>query len=109
MSDANGDPRLVSTVTRGAPVLTMEEAERSGPAPAMPRTVWALGLISLFMDLSSEIIHALLPLFLTVTLGVGVATVGLIDGIAESTAAISRVDPWCIFQSIAGVTRLLPG
>jgi MFS family permease len=57
----------------------------------MPRTVWALGLVSLFMDISSEIIHALLPLFLTVTLGVGVAAVGLIDGIAESTAAISKV------------------
>lgn len=43
------------------------------------------------MDLSSEIIHALLPLFLTTTLGVSVATVGLIDGIAEATASISKV------------------
>jgi MFS family permease len=58
---------------------------------AIPSTVWALGLVSLMMDLSSEIIHALLPLFLTVTLGVGVAMVGLIDGIAESTAAIFKV------------------
>ncbi|MGE3693429.1 MAG: MFS transporter [Novosphingobium sp.] len=57
----------------------------------IPRTVWALGLVSLFMDLSSEIIHALLPLFLTTTLGVSVAMVGLIDGIAESTASISKV------------------
>ena len=57
----------------------------------IPRTVWALGLVSLFMDLSSEIIHALLPLFLTATLGVSVAVVGLIDGIAESTASISKV------------------
>jgi len=59
--------------------------------PAMPRTVWALGFVSLFMDLSSETIHALLPLFLTVTLGASVATVGLIDGIAESTASISKI------------------
>lgn len=59
--------------------------------PKMPRTVWALGLVSLFMDLSSEIIHALLPLFLTATLGVSVTVVGLIDGIAESTASISKV------------------
>jgi MFS family permease len=59
--------------------------------PAMPRTVWALGLVSLFMDLSSEIIHGLLPLFLTVTLGVSVAMVGVIDGIAEATASISKV------------------
>lgn len=43
------------------------------------------------MDLSSEIIHALLPLFLTTTLGVSVAMVGLIDGIAEATASISKV------------------
>lgn len=57
----------------------------------IPRTVWALGLVSLFMDLSSEIIHALLPLFLTATLGVSVTVVGLIDGIAESTASISKV------------------
>jgi MFS family permease len=57
----------------------------------IPRTVWALGLVSLFMDLSSEIIHALLPLFLTGTLGVSVAMVGLIDGIAEATASISKV------------------
>ena len=57
----------------------------------MPRTVWALGFVSLFMDLSSEIIHSLLPLFLTVTLGASVATVGAIDGIAEATASISKV------------------
>ena len=57
----------------------------------MPRTVWALGLVSLFMDLSSEIVHGLLPLFLTVTLGASVATVGMIDGIAEATASISKV------------------
>lgn len=59
--------------------------------PSVPRTVWALGLVSLLMDLSSEIIHALLPLFLTTTLGVSVAMVGLIDGIAEATASISKV------------------
>lgn len=57
----------------------------------MPRTVWALGLVSMFMDISSEIIHALLPLFLTTTLGVSVAMVGLIDGVAESTASVAKV------------------
>jgi MFS family permease len=50
-----------------------------------------LGLVSFFMDISSEIIHALLPLFLTATLGVSVAMVGLVDGVAESAAAISKV------------------
>lgn len=50
-----------------------------------------LGLVSFFMDVSSEIVHALLPLFLTTTLGASVAIVGLIDGVAESTAAITKV------------------
>lgn len=57
----------------------------------IPRTVWALGFVSLFMDVSSEIIHALLPLFLTVTLGASVAVVGLIDGAAEATASVAKV------------------
>ncbi len=59
--------------------------------PVIPRTVWALGFVSMFMDISSEIIHALLPLFLTATLGVSVAVVGLIDGVAEATASITKV------------------
>ncbi len=59
--------------------------------PAIPKTVWALGFVSLFIDISSEIIHALLPLFMTTTLGLSVALVGLIDGIAESTASIVKV------------------
>src|ERR1044072_9851267 len=59
--------------------------------PALPPSVVALGFVSLAMDLSSEIIHALLPLFMVGTLGLSVAAVGLIDGIAESTAAITKV------------------
>ncbi|MDH7975721.1 MFS transporter [Sphingomonas sp. AR_OL41] len=59
--------------------------------PPIPRTVWALGMVSLLMDLSSESIHALLPLFLTGTLGASVALVGLIDGVAEATASISKI------------------
>ncbi|HEX8573694.1 MAG TPA: MFS transporter [Allosphingosinicella sp.] len=59
--------------------------------PALPRSVVALGFVSLAMDLSSEIIHALLPLFMVGTLGLSVAAVGLIDGIAESTASITKV------------------
>jgi len=57
----------------------------------LPKTVWALGFVSLFMDISSEMIHALLPLFLTTSLGASVALVGLIDGVAESTASISKI------------------
>lgn len=65
--------------------------DRSGLAQRIPPTVWVLGLVSLFMDLSSEIIHALLPLFMTATLGLSVAMVGLVDGIAEATASITKV------------------
>ncbi len=64
---------------------------RSPPISAIPRTVWAIGLVSFLMDVSSEMIHSLLPLFLTTTLGASVAFVGLIDGVAESTAAISKI------------------
>lgn len=59
--------------------------------PTLPRTVWALGFVSMFMDISSESIHALLPLFLTTTLGGSVAMVGVIDGVAEATASICKV------------------
>ena len=66
-------------------------ASAASPAPPLPRTVWALGVVSLLMDASSETIHALLPLFLTTTLGASVALVGIIDGVAEATAAIVKV------------------
>ncbi|HET9398105.1 MAG TPA: MFS transporter, partial [Sphingomicrobium sp.] len=57
----------------------------------LPRTVWILGFVSLLMDLSSEIYHALLPAFLTVTLGLPVVAMGAIDGIAEGTANIAKL------------------
>ena len=59
--------------------------------PALPAGVWALGFVSLLMDISSEMVHSLLPLFLVGTLGVGVLAVGVIEGIAESTALIVKV------------------
>jgi MFS family permease len=57
----------------------------------LPRGVVALGVVSLAMDTSSEMIHSLLPLFLVGPLGLGAFAVGLIEGIAESTAAITKV------------------
>lgn len=57
----------------------------------LPAGVWALGFVSLFMDISSEMIHGLLPVFLVGTLGVSVAGLGLIEGIAESTASITKL------------------
>lgn len=59
--------------------------------PKLPAGVWALGLVSLFMDISSEMIHALLPVFLVVTLGASPALLGLIEGIAEATACIVKL------------------
>ncbi|HEX8482956.1 MAG TPA: MFS transporter [Allosphingosinicella sp.] len=61
------------------------------PRPSLPRSVVALGFVSLAMDLSSEMIHALLPLFMVGTLGLSVAAVGLIDGVAESASSITKV------------------
>ena len=59
--------------------------------PRLPRTVWVLGVVSLLMDLSSEIYHALLPAFLTVTLGLPVVVMGALDGVAEATASMSKL------------------
>ncbi|UCO96001.1 MFS transporter [Metapseudomonas lalkuanensis] len=57
----------------------------------IPRTVWALGFVSLFMDLSSELVHGLLPLYLVGSLGASMLAVGLIEGLAEATALVVKV------------------
>lgn len=57
----------------------------------IPASVWTLGLVSLLMDTSSELIHSLLPLFMVTTLGASAFAVGVIEGIAESTALITKV------------------
>ena len=70
----------------------------SDPAPLrtsvlqrIPRSIWALGFVSLLMDVSSEMIHALLPVYLVTVLGTSTLTVGFIEGMAEATAAITKV------------------
>jgi MFS family permease len=57
----------------------------------LPRDVWALGFVSMFMDVSSELVHSLLPVFMATTLGAGMVAIGLIEGVAEATAAITKV------------------
>ncbi len=57
----------------------------------IPRGVWALGFVSLLMDVSSELIHSLLPVFLVSVLGASALSVGLIEGAAEATALIIKV------------------
>jgi len=69
-----------------APVPVQQKGLR-----AIPRDIWVIGLVSLAMDVSSESIHSLLPLFMVSTLGASVLTVGIIDGFAEATANIIKV------------------
>jgi MFS family permease len=58
---------------------------------ALPSGVWSLGLVSLFMDISSEMIYSLLPVFLVTVLGTSTVTLGVIEGVAEASAAIVKV------------------
>ena len=66
-------------------------ATRFSTLRQIPGSIWALGFVSLLMDVSSELIHSLLPVFMVTTLGISVFTVGLIEGAAEATALIVKV------------------
>ena len=61
------------------------------PSTGIPRSVWMLGFVSLFMDVSSELIHSLLPVFMVSSLGATALMVGLVEGVAEATALIAKV------------------
>jgi MFS family permease len=74
----------------------------------VPATVWTLGFVSLLMDISSELIHSLLPVFLTTVVGASMVDVGLIEGIAEATAAIAKVFSGALSDRI-GKRKLLVG
>lgn len=58
---------------------------------SIPSGIWVLGFVSMLMDISSEMIHAILPIYLVTVLGTSTLTVGFIEGIAEATAAITKV------------------
>ncbi len=60
-------------------------------SPAIPRSIWMLGFVSLFMDVSSELIHGLLPVFMVSSLGASALAVGVVEGIAEATALIVKI------------------
>ena len=69
-----------------------KQAKVAQPAvERVPGAVWALGVVSMFMDISSEMIHGLLPVFLVSVLGASTATVGVVEGIGEATASISKL------------------
>jgi MFS family permease len=65
--------------------------KEGGRLRALPPGIWALGLGSLFMDVSSELIHSLLPAFMATVLGASMVTIGIVEGVAEATAAITKV------------------
>ena len=64
---------------------------RFGTLARIPAGIWVLGLVSMLMDISSEMIHSLLPIFMATTLGASALTIGLIEGAAEATALIVKV------------------
>lgn len=59
--------------------------------PRHARAIWALGFTSMFMDISSETIHALLPIYLTAVLGLSAAAIGVIEGVAEATTLVAKI------------------
>ncbi len=69
----------------------MEKTESSPVLRQIPKGVWVLGFVSLLMDISSEMVHSLLPMFMVTVLGTSAFTVGIIEGLAESTALIVKV------------------
>jgi MFS family permease len=83
--------------------------EKQNTMLQIPAGVWALGFVSLLMDVSSEMVHSLLPMFMVGTLGASALTVGIIEGLAESTALIVKVfsgvlsDYWGKRKSLAVV------
>lgn len=82
---------LSNMVGNGTNPKNGSTAADTANAVRIPRVVWLLGLVSLCMDLSSEMIHALLPVFLVSTLGVSTLTLGLIEGVAEGTASLVKI------------------
>jgi len=71
--------------------LFPENHRRMTAIRKLPKSIWALGFVSLLMDMSSELVHSLLPVFMATVLGASMMTIGLIEGVAEATAALAKV------------------
>src|SRR5437762_2958406 len=80
-----------SIAARGAMNEPSTSKTKTSSLARLPGDIWALGLVSMMMDISSEMIHGLLPVFLTSVLGAGTEVVGLIEGVGEATASISKL------------------
>jgi MFS family permease len=90
----NNDPS--ARTTSDSPMASQPTSTQSAGAPGrpsgrIPAGIWVLGFVSLLMDISSEMIHSLLPMFMVGTLGASALLVGVIEGIAEATALIVKV------------------
>jgi MFS family permease len=72
----------------------------------LPADIWALGFVSMLMDISSELIHSLLPVFMATVLGASMTAIGLVEGIAEGTAAITKVFSGAISDHLGKRKRL---
>jgi MFS family permease len=66
-------------------------AVRPAVIRSLPVGIWAMGMSSMFMDISSELIHSLLPIFMATGLGASMVTIGIIEGVAEASAAITKI------------------
>ena len=75
----------------------------------IPAGVWILGFVSMLMDISSEMVHSLLPMFMVGTLGASVFMVGLIEGLAESTALIVKIFSGALSDYLVVSTMLMTG
>ena len=86
----------------------------------MPVSIWRLGFVSMFMDISSELVHSLLPIFMATVLGTSMATIGIVEGLAEGAAAFTKLfsgaaSDYCgkrkffavVGYSLAAITKLI--
>lgn len=78
-------------MTTPQPSNPVPPARPKGVDRALPGGIWVLGMVSMFMDISSELVHSLLPIFMATVLGASIVAIGVIEGIAEATAAITKV------------------
>ena len=69
----------------------MSQEEPKSVSRQIPSGVWVLGFVSMLMDISSEMVHSLLPMFMVTVLGTSALTIGIIEGLAESTALVVKV------------------
>jgi len=81
----------LSQTNASSPTGPEPPSSAAGAGASLPKAIWALGFGSMFMDMSSELIHSLLPVFMATVLGASMVTIGVIEGIAEATAAVMKV------------------